>query len=214
MHIQESTKPVTSWREFRREYAMIVLSILTALGFDRAATYLHDRAAAQDSRARIEQEIAANITDLRGAMDADLKSVQSQRAALHDLMADLTSPKPDPAKQKQILTGELQQHLGLSLPAWERDAWDAALADQSAAHMDPRDLRRYAQLYTSARDAADATHILLNGSLFDRLADLSVDLQLNRADGREGAQLLARFLATAEQITAIQRELLAAAERK
>ena len=50
MHVHEPLAPPTTFRQFRREYAMIVLSILTALGFERTAVYLHDRASAQASR--------------------------------------------------------------------------------------------------------------------------------------------------------------------
>ena len=98
--------------------------------------------------------------------------------------------------------------MGLDLVTWERDAWDAAVADQSASHLDPRDLRRYAELYTSARDSAEASRLVLGGAIFDRIADLSVDLKLGQANPNEAAKLMARYLGAAQQITTVQQQLL------
>jgi hypothetical protein len=212
MEIHTPHEPPSTFREFRREYAMIVLSILTALGLERAAVYLHDRAAAQESRARIEQEIAGDLADLRKALAFNVANVDSTRAGLNALIDVLKSPSPDPAKVKQIAQDSMQGHLGLELPTWERDAWDAAIADQSASHLDPRDLRHYADLYTSARDAVGATNIVLGGAIFDRMADFSVDMQLDQVNGREAARIMARYLAAAQQIVAVQKDLLKSGE--
>jgi hypothetical protein len=190
---------------------MIVLSILTALGFERAAVYMHDRATARQSRARIEREIATDLTDVRKAVTANGANVAAIRTSLKAMVLDLKSARPDTAKEKQIFDDVLQHHFSLEFPAWQRDAWDAAVADQSASHLDPADLRHYAELYTDARDAADASHILLTGGIFDRISDLSLQSQLGDVDGREAARLMLRFLITAQQVTAIQQTLLASA---
>jgi hypothetical protein len=208
MEFHAPHKPATSFREFCREYAMIVLSILTALGLERVAVHFHDRAAAQDSRIRIEREINADLTDLRKALDFNNAHVTGTHDALKALIDDLKSAKPDPAKQRQIIQTAFNSQLSLQLPTWQHVAWDAAVADQSASHLDAADLRRYADLYTSATDTADATHIVLGGAIFDRIADVSVDLSLNSVDGREAARLMARFLAAAQQITIAQQGLL------
>jgi hypothetical protein len=208
MDVQGPKRPPTSLREFRREYAMIVLSILTALGFERGVVYLQDRANAAASRARIEQEIGDDLADLRRALATNNASVTAGQAALNGLLDVLKAPTPDTAAEKRLIGDELQKHLGLALPTWERDAWDAAVADQSVSHLDPRDLRRYAKLYTDARDAADATHILLGGAIFDRVADLLIDVKLDDSHGRDAAKVIARFVSAAQQITAMQQDLL------
>jgi hypothetical protein len=208
MHIGEPHKAPSGFREFRREYAMIVLSILTALGFERAAVFVHDRAAAQESRARIEQEINGDVAELRKAADFNDANVTATREALKALMTMIKSANPDAAREQQAIVDELQKHAGLQLPTWQREAWDTAIADQSATHMNADDLRRYAQIYSAARDSSDATHIVLGGAMFDRMADLSVDLKLGDGSAREGAKLIARFLSAATQITAVQKQLL------
>jgi hypothetical protein len=212
MHVAEPKHAPTSLREFRREYAMIVLSILTALGFERGVVYLQDRAGARDSRARIEQELSDDLAELRQAAAANSASVTAARDALKALLDVLKAPNPDTAAQKRIIAEALQKDLKLQLPTWQHDAWDAALADQTAAHLDPRDLRRYSKLYTDARDAADAAHILLSGAIFDRMADLFVDLDLDNSHGRDAAKVIARFMTAASQITQVQQTLLAEGE--
>ena len=65
MQVEHPHAPPASLREFIRQYAMIVLSILTALALERAVIDLHDRGAARDSRVRIEAEIAGNLAELK-----------------------------------------------------------------------------------------------------------------------------------------------------
>ena len=208
MDVHPLHKTPTSFREFGREYAMIVLSILTALSLERGVVYLHDHATARESRARIEQELGGDLADLRKSIDFNNAHLTGVREALNALEMNLNSSTSDLTKRKQIIEDVLRTQMSLELPTWQREAWDAAVADQSASHLDSSDLRRYAELYTRASDAADATHIVLNGSVFDRLADVQVDLSLNDVDGREAAKLMARFLAAAQQIALMQGELL------
>ena len=207
MHVHEPLAPPTTFRQFRREYAMIVLSILTALGFERTAVYLHDRASAQASRGRIEQEINDDLAELRKASTFNSASAATMRSALQSLVVVLKSANPNKAKEAQIITESMKQ-FSLQLPTWQRDAWDAAVADQTVTHLDPRDLRRYAELYSGATDMNDAVHIMLTGGIFDRIADISVDLRLGDVNGRSAAQIMARFLAAAQQIVQVQQTLL------
>jgi hypothetical protein len=97
--------------------------------------------------------------------------------------------------------------MSLEFPTWQREAWDAAIADQSAEHIDASDLRRYSRMYNRASDVSDDTRIVLNGSLLDRLADVQIDLSLNEVNGREAAKLMARFLVAAQQIVLMQEGL-------
>jgi hypothetical protein len=67
LHIEQHHHAPKSWSEFARQYAMIVLSIMTALGLEHVAISLHDARAARDSRARIEAELARDLADLQHA---------------------------------------------------------------------------------------------------------------------------------------------------
>ena len=54
-------KPFHNWREFLKEYAIIVLGVATALAAEHAVVTLHDRARAAGARAGIRAEIAYNL---------------------------------------------------------------------------------------------------------------------------------------------------------
>lgn len=54
-------RPWHSFREFAKEYAIIVLGVLTALAGEQAVEKLHDRARAAEARASIHGEIADNL---------------------------------------------------------------------------------------------------------------------------------------------------------
>ncbi|MBV9549054.1 MAG: hypothetical protein JO256_05205 [Alphaproteobacteria bacterium] len=57
-------KPIHSWREFLKEYAIIVLGVATALAAEQAVVTLHDRAKAAEARAGIHAEIAFNLAEM------------------------------------------------------------------------------------------------------------------------------------------------------
>ncbi|MBV9549482.1 MAG: hypothetical protein JO256_07395 [Alphaproteobacteria bacterium] len=54
-------KPFHDWREFLKEYAIIVLGVATALAAEQAVVILHDRAKAAEARANIRAEIIGNL---------------------------------------------------------------------------------------------------------------------------------------------------------
>ena len=54
-------KPVHTWREFLKEYAIIVLGVATALAGEQAVEKLRDHSRAAEARANIREEIAHNL---------------------------------------------------------------------------------------------------------------------------------------------------------
>ncbi len=54
-------KPKRNWREYLKEYAIIVVGVLTALAAQQAAEWLHDRSRAAEARANIRAEMARNL---------------------------------------------------------------------------------------------------------------------------------------------------------
>jgi len=95
----------------------------------------------------------------------------------------------------------------IALPSWQRDAWDASIADQSAGHLSAEDLRRYAEIYSGARDIEAESHLLLSGEWLTRAAEWNIDFRLGKTDARATANMLARFLVAGQQITNAQKAL-------
>lgn len=65
-------KPVHNWREFLKEYAIIVVGVLTALCAEQAVETLHEHSRAAEARIDIHAEIARNLTymNIRNANEA------------------------------------------------------------------------------------------------------------------------------------------------
>jgi hypothetical protein len=57
-------KPWHGWREFLKEYAIIVVGVLTALGAEQIAERIHEAHTSAEARENIRAEIAANLADL------------------------------------------------------------------------------------------------------------------------------------------------------
>lgn len=205
MHIEQPHVP-NSWRQFIREYAMIVLSIMTALGLERAAVAIHEAGAARESRARIEMELAQNLHDLKRAETTNEGHVAKAAETMKALVDGIKAGTADPAATLALL-GPMFEHFQIALPSWQRDAWDAAIADQSAGHLAPDDLRRYAEIYSSARDIAAGAQLLLGGEWLTRASELGVDFRLGKVDARTTANSLARFLVAAQEIATLQKSL-------
>lgn len=60
MHIH-LPKALHGWREFLKEYAIIVLGVLTALALEQAVESVHNRRLAHEAREAIQQEMQADI---------------------------------------------------------------------------------------------------------------------------------------------------------
>ena len=76
-------KPIHNWREFLKEYAIIVLGVATALAAEQAVEAVHNLERAAQARTSIRAEIADNIalinrrTDTEGCVSRRLNEVES-----------------------------------------------------------------------------------------------------------------------------------------
>lgn len=195
-------------REFLREYAMIVVSILTALLLEHAAVGMDARASARASRARIEAELARNLASVRDAEATNRADISLVTSVMRIAVEKLSAGDTNSADFVPLMT-PISAHVGFSLPTWQRSAWDAAIADQSASHLNPRDLVRYAEIYANAQDAIDTDRQLISGDWFSAAAALSVSLHTKAPDVRGLVTMLVRYVIVAQQVEA-QIEALAA----
>jgi hypothetical protein len=186
---------------------MIVLSILTALAFERAAVGLHDRSAARASRERIERELKADEADLRTSIAKNKAGIERARKVLKALLGAIEAGKADPAAVAAIASDSISTQLSMSTVTWQRDAWDAAIADGSASHLDQADLQRYALLYSEARDAIETFKLVIGDQLIAQVPEVELAGLLHRLDAHECALLVVRYIATVQQIDDIQEGL-------
>ncbi|MBV9549907.1 MAG: hypothetical protein JO256_09580 [Alphaproteobacteria bacterium] len=62
-------RPVHSWREFLKEYAIIVLGVLTALVGEELVVMVHHHFQVADLRSALRRELAWNLLSIKDAVD-------------------------------------------------------------------------------------------------------------------------------------------------
>jgi hypothetical protein len=189
MQVETPHHPPGNLRGFIQQYAMIVLSILTALGLEQVVVSVHNASTARASRARIETEIGGFVTDLKASVQTNQARLKKINDVLTVLDAKLKDGNPDNATV-QALAGKVIDDLGINLPSYQRDAWDAAIADQSVSHLSSEDLRRYAEIYADELFSLEETKIVLAGEYVRRLSDTNLRYHIGKLDGETLAETL------------------------
>ena len=206
LQVENPHHPPNSLAEFLRQYAMIVLSILTALALERGAVAMHDAGAARASHARIEAELARNAADVVASVQKNTEAAKTIEAAYELLIDEMKQGKLDDGKLVGVVTPAFQ-HFGLSLPTWRRNAWDAAIADQSAGNLAQKDIERYSEIYATAQDIASATQIIFGGNWETQVTSLRVDIALHTINARTMANMLSLLLHASQQVLHLQTQL-------
>jgi hypothetical protein len=184
MHIEPPEGRLHTLKEFGRHYAMIVLSILTALGLEAAIETWHYHHAAEAATHEIAQELGANLHDLRQAIARN----ERHRVELHRIYSQLvdaiTQGRPAEEVRAKIVAPAMDElRIGFEFPSLQREAWERAVANQSAAHIAAERLGKFSAAYTAQRDipplAYQGMTMLLDGS---RMEDVLTDARIGRVD--------------------------------
>ncbi|RUL76629.1 hypothetical protein [Dyella choica] len=201
MHLELPKEPLKTLGDFLKHYLMIVLSILTALGLEAWIEHAHHAHAAEIGSRQIEAEIRTNLSEVQGSLQQDTQQLQRLDKIRAGVIQDLKSHLPDDVVKQHILA-QAGGHfdLGMNFPTLRHEAWDVAVANQSASWMDAERMQRYSAAYASQRDAlttmTENTTLLTSGM---HLADMVADLQTGEVQPRE-------FLHTVSQMTALQQQ--------
>lgn len=186
MHVELPKKgALASMKAFAGEYAMIVLSILTALGLEHGAQTWYHNHRAREAQANIEVEIRTNLEEVRSAMrtnEAEINKLTVLREVLRKDIIDKVDGKSLVLHLKETTHGKFG--ISQSMPTLRREAWEVAVASQAVSWMDPALLQRYAGVYAVQRDFAQssigALQMLLDApSFFNR----SADVEFGKVDG-------------------------------
>jgi len=123
-------KSIHNWREFLKEYAIIVLGVATALAGEQAVEWVHWQSEVAQAKDVIATELVSNVT---GAIDrVRTKSCAERRLAELALILDQATK-----------TGALPAVGDISLPPrtlLPRGAWESLVASQAATHFPRRQL--------------------------------------------------------------------------
>jgi hypothetical protein len=132
-------KPIHGVREFLKEYLIIVIGVLTALGAEQAVEALHWRGVVAEEREALDTEVAS----LHGAMLSRLDLEPCVTARLADVRTLIARHD---AHRPLGVTGVVGRPI---YAAVSTGTWSMAVADQSLAHMKLKDKRKYIAAYTS-----------------------------------------------------------------
>jgi hypothetical protein len=192
---------------------MIVLSILTALALERGAVSLQNAASAQASRMRIEAEIASIRSDLVTAKKSNEEHAAEITVFIKSLAKAMAAGQSNNAAVADIAK-QAMQRVAISIPDYPRDAWESAIADQSASHLGQADLARFSKIYTEERNEIAFEAVLLQGGLIEQLANIGANLQTGKVDGQDLSQALTHYALLMKIIDANDDGLIAIIDQK
>jgi len=187
MHFEPPHINAHSLKDFAKHYVMIVISILTALSLEAWIEHVHHERAAGEAQARIEAEVRQNLVEITQARDHDQERLLSLAKLRDDILGDLRDHASAADIDKHLHEALAKDfYLDVRWPTLRHEAWDVAVANQSAGWIDAERLRRYSSVYaeqsTKAATVAGETTALLSES---RLADVMIDVKAGVYEPRE-----------------------------
>lgn len=123
-------KPIHNWREFVKEYVIIVIGVLTALAAEQAVEWWHWRGRVALARQQIADEVAYDM--YAATMRVRIASCVERRLDALSLVLDGAAK-----------SGNLPPVGDISMPpltTWSTGVWDSVVASQTAPHFPSQQL--------------------------------------------------------------------------
>lgn len=152
MHLEFPKTPLNSVKDFLKHYLMIVLSILTALGLEAWVQHAHQKQAATEASAQMDQELRSDLASIRRTLQKNAASMQKL-----DRLNGMVSDDLRNGASTAVINQHLRAHRGdfqmaIYTPDIPTNAWDVALANQSVTWIEPNRLRLYSAAYTNLHE--------------------------------------------------------------
>ena len=150
-------KPWHGVREFLKEYAIIVVGVLTALGAEQTVEWLHWQAKAHAGEAALKR-------DLTLVADFATERVEMHRCQLERLAQIRDAVIASPATWAGALPADptwaavFHDNAAYHFPTrvWVSHIWENLAADGTLAHLDPERARNFALLYQRVQRVSDS----------------------------------------------------------
>lgn len=189
---------VHTLKEFFKEFAMIVLGILTAITIEHQYTQSHKRHLAEKAAQQVRQEIAANLQLVEDSIKSNEKNIQQFNELEQKLVQDIQAKLP---REQALSTLEKNMDGRYGIGAYviepAQDAWDAAIASQAVVQMKPKDLQAFSRLYAKQKAVNNELLSFQQGmrtGLWMRWNNVITDLQFQRLDTLEFLKVLREFI--------------------
>jgi len=202
MHLELPKTRLYSLRDFLKHYLMIVLSILTALGLEAWIEHTHHQNAAREASVRIDAEIQQNLAEIGKVLEHDQQRMQALMHLRDVLNADLKAHASDETiRQHAQANAPEGLYLDFRWPVLRREAWDLAVANQSAGWIDSERLRGYSAVYasqaTSITTLAGDLPMVMNGP---HMVDMQLDFDNDDYSPRDLLHVVNQMAGTTHEV--------------
>ncbi len=189
MEIHPPEKPIHSVKDFLVQLMTITVGILIALSLEGALEWSHHRALVSEAKENLRQEILDNKREIDKVL-AGVPSLRKNEEAAIQFIGDLKAHR---AKGRH----ELNYTYYFSVLSGTN--WGTAQAAGAVAHMEYRDVQRYASIYDKQRKF-DALQDRLNETVVAAMPSDDVDNSSPRElrDWKQRVQTSLAYLSTVE----------------
>jgi hypothetical protein len=142
VEVHHKPKPFHNWREFLKEYGIIVLGVLTALGGEQAIETLHHRSEVQEVREALHEELGWNLASLK--MQTNVSNcILTRLDEIEKWRKSWAEGRP------------LRLNRPINIPQYfvfRNSSWSVTVGD-AAAHMPLGEREAYARLYDGLKNS-------------------------------------------------------------
>ncbi|HKZ11440.1 MAG TPA: hypothetical protein VJL61_12150 [Rhodanobacteraceae bacterium] len=181
MRLPSFNRPFHSFKDFFKEYLLIVLGVATALAANAWITRDQHAQAAAASTASMDAELQVSLENIRGSLKKNQAEIR-QLGLLGKLIADdLRHGVPAKTINADIAFHRAQFQAGAYFPDASTSAWDVAVANQSVSWIAPDRLQRYSTAYNDLRNlkAWERSAAILTVD-YPKVSDFQTDLSQGR----------------------------------
>jgi hypothetical protein len=133
-------KPIRNWREFLKEYAIIVIGVITALAAEQAAEAVHWHYRVQEALEAVRLELHDDT--------APQAFVRGAAAACYDQQLDSIRAAIEQERSRAEIAALIARYAP-PRRTWSSNAWDSMLASGVAAHLPTEQMTRLGWTYTA-----------------------------------------------------------------
>ncbi|MBV1775348.1 hypothetical protein KSF73_06430 [Burkholderiaceae bacterium DAT-1] len=202
---------VHSLKEFIKEFLMIVVGILTALGLEHIAVSIHNKHAAEEGLQRVLAEQKANLA----YTEQFLQEAHRRWDPLNEVIAAL-----DQDISNKVAKDKINQHLKAMLKSsgynrgtpgfiLRQSSWELVIANQSLSHMDAQQASVLANQYSLNKMYMTGFNQGMQELYTDRENDMYVELSYDLVEPMEAIKILRSKRSTQSSMMAIATEVKA-----
>jgi len=195
-------------REFASEYVMIVISIATALALEHVVQTQHHKHLGEEAAERMQAELRATLDEVAKVSAHNKAQIVLNDKLREAVLKDILDKVPDKTAMLNFFNASKGEFsISVQVPSYKHEAWDVAVANQSASWMKAEELQRYSSAYSAIRDSQQLSTVGMNFLSGSDYLRTMAELQMGTSNPRDLYQMLSRMSFSYQQINNSLREL-------